>query len=139
MAKWDFDILDRFDDEPEKQWLYHPLVVYGPIIILIIGVIFHTMHWPASKLIILIGLMAMMVRSSIFFFSKRRKIAEWAYFVGRQFFSVLIVMLFIGFSIDRTYLITSFLLFAGGWAFFEFNKKKDQDETTNEDKIEDDY
>lgn len=137
MAKWDFDILDRFEDEPEKQWLHHPVVVYGPIIILIIGVVFHLQHWPASRLIMLIGLMAMMVRSSIFFFSKKRKTAEWAYFVGRQLFSVLVVMLFMRIPFDRRFLIASFLLFAGGWAFFAFNKKKGPDE--KDDKIEDDY
>jgi len=139
MAKWDFDILDRFDDEPEKQWFQHPAVVFGPIIILIIGVIFHLQHWAYSRLIILIGMMAMMVRSSIFFFSKRRKTAEWLYFVGRQLFSVLVVMLFMGIPFNKRYLLYSFLLFAGGWAMFSFSRKSDADENSNEDKIEDDF
>ncbi len=139
MPKWDFDVLDRFEEEPEKQWLHHPLVVYGPIIILIIGVVFHIQHWPAARLITLTGLMGMMVRSAIFFFSKKRNVAEWSYFTGRQLFSVLVVMLFIGIPFDRRYLIVSFLLFAGGWAFYAFNKKKSPEENSNDDKIEDDY
>ncbi len=139
MAKWDFDILDRFDEEPQKQWFHHPIMVYGPIVILIIGVIFHMLHWPFSRFILLVGLMAMMVRSSIYFFSKTRKIAEWIYFTGRQLFSVLIVMLFIGIPFDRRYLIVSFLLFACSWAFYSFSKKENIEQNPDEDKIEDDY
>src|SRR5690606_7522531 len=96
MAAGNENILDRFDEELEKQWFHHWLVVYGPVGLFIVGVVFRFMKWPFSSLILVAALSAMVIRSFIFFFSKKRRTSEWFYFLGRIAFTLLLILMFGG-------------------------------------------
>ena len=139
MEKFPGDVLDRFDEEPEKQWFQHPIIVYGSVIILIVGVLFRLMHWPYSRLLILIGIVLMIARSTIFFFTKRRKLTEWLYFLSRMNLSASIIMTFLSPMRDHRYISLSLAIFGISYLILVLTQPNQDKNTIKQENIEDDY
>jgi cobalamin biosynthesis protein CobD/CbiB len=139
MKKFLGEVLDQFDEEPEKQWFQHPVIVFGAVIILIVGVLFHIMHWPFSRFLILLGIALMMVRSSIFFFTKKRKLTEWLYFLSRMNLSVAIIMTFLYPMSEHRYMSISLAAFGLCYMILVLTQPKQDKSSSKQENIEDDY
>src|SRR5690606_13733278 len=111
MRKFLGDVLDQFDEEPEKQWFQHPIIIYGAVIILIIGVLFRIMEWLFSHHLILLGFVLMMVRSTFFFFTMMHNFAEWLYFLSRMNLSLAIILSFLSPLSSHNYISLSLAAF----------------------------
>lgn len=46
------------------------------------------LHWPYSTLMMATGLLTLLLRSTAFFFRKKRDLNEWIYFVSRSLFTL---------------------------------------------------
>ncbi|HEY8403640.1 MAG TPA: hypothetical protein VIK71_03425 [Flavobacteriales bacterium] len=139
MRKFLGDVLDQFDEEPEKQWFQHPIIIYGAVIILIIGVLFRIMEWPFSHHLILLGVVLMMVRSTIFFFTKMRKFAEWLYFLSRMNLSVAIILTFLSPLSSHNYISLSLAAFGFCYLILVLSQPKQNKNQPTQENIEDDY
>jgi cobalamin biosynthesis protein CobD/CbiB len=139
MKKFLDEVLDQFDEEPEKQWFQHPVIVYGSVIILIIGVFFQLMTWPFSRLLILIGIALMIARSTIFFFTKKRKFTEWLYFLSRMNLSVAIILTFLSPMREHRYISLSLAAFGICYLVLVLTQSKQDKNGNKQENIEDDY
>jgi uncharacterized membrane protein HdeD (DUF308 family) len=95
-------IIDR-PEEPEKKeanW-----IIYLSMAVLAIGVLFQWMHWPFSRLLVVSGFAGITGYNTYYFFSRKRPLYAWAYFVGR-------LLLLAGI------LLYLFRLWAPTWLFF---------------------
>jgi hypothetical protein len=130
-------ILDQFDEDQTPRWFEHWTVVYLPLALFILGLIFRFQHWPFALLLISSGLMAIMLRNLVFFFSKRRPFGEWAYFVGRMvlFAALILHFAFRMYSIKRIFV--ALIFFAIGVAIYWLTKNKANDDKM--EKLEDDF
>jgi len=127
MAENDDDVLDRFEDEPERHWLQHWSIVFGPVVLFIVGVLFRIQHWPGASFLIAAALTLILLRSFIFFFSKRRAIDEWFYFLGRIGLISVLVVDFAFIEVGRKWMLAALSLFAVGIIFYLFRRKEKQD------------
>jgi O-antigen/teichoic acid export membrane protein len=130
-------ILDQFEETRAPRWFEHWTVVYIPIVFFIVGLIFRLQHWPYSSWLIAGGLLLMLIRSAIFFFSKKRKLNEWIYLIGRfSLFLVLINHFTSTFGSPR-------LLFSGlviyGVCIIVYLVLKRKTQELPQEKLEDDY
>ncbi|MBX7052377.1 MAG: hypothetical protein K1X54_10105 [Flavobacteriales bacterium] len=137
MIKFSEKILDQFDEDRDRRWFEHWTVVYLPILLLIVGLLFRIQHWPFSSLLIASGLGAILIRNFIFFFSKSRSFAEWSYFVGRIF---LVVTLILHFGLKHYSIRSIFIglcVFATGALIYWLKREKKSDHQPEQ--IEDDF
>jgi|JI10StandDraft_1071094.scaffolds.fasta_scaffold01946_1 small-conductance mechanosensitive channel len=137
MQKNGWNLLDQFEDEEVSKWFHHWSIVYGPILVLCIGMVFRIQHWPGASLIISASLLLILVRSFIFFFTKKRLLYEWLYFIGRI---TLIIALAINFGfipLQKTVMLTVLGVFSLGVLAFVFRKRTPADDEP--EKQEDDY
>jgi hypothetical protein len=137
VIKFSEKILDQFDEDRDRRWFEHWSVVFVPLFLFILGLVFRIMHWPFASLLIASGLGAILIRNVIFFFSKSRSFAEWAYFIGRMF---LVTTLILHFGL-RFYSIRS--IFIGLCVFFVgvliYWLKRDKGDLNQPENLEDDF
>jgi hypothetical protein len=137
MQKNESDVLDQFEEEEEKRWYHHALIVYGPIALFSIGLIFRAQHWPGARLIITLAMALLVARSFIYFFTSRRKWFEWIYFSSRIVLLIALMFTF-GWNVDnKPILIPALIYFAFGVLIY-FIKTRNQKPEKHE-KEEDDY
>lgn len=133
------EVLDRFEEEPQKRWFHHWLIVFGPVCLMIMGILFRLAHYPYAVVLIIAGLVTMLLRSGIFFFTKSRSVLEWIYFIGRIAFSAMIILIFLGYRIDHILLLVCSVLFVASTVSLNFRGKKERQNASQEENIEDDY
>lgn len=137
MQKNELDILDQFEDEAESKWYHHGAIVYGPIVLLSIGLIFRVQHWPGARLILLVAMLLIMLRSFIFFLSTRRKWFEWIYFTSRIALMIALAYQF-GWDFGNSrFMIFALAFFCFGVLLYLFKTRKQTDDHI--EKEEDDY
>jgi predicted membrane channel-forming protein YqfA (hemolysin III family) len=136
MENFEEKILDRFNDEPSRTWIHHWSIVFVPISLFAIGVLFRFMHWPYARIIMAVGLILILLRSCIFFFTKKRSWDEWFYFLGRVSLISVLAIDFAFFPMNRKIMLLALTFFAIGVLIYVVRKKKAADEVENQ---EDDY
>jgi hypothetical protein len=137
MQKNEQDILDQFDEEVQRKWYHHGLVVYGPMLLLSIGLVFRVQHWPGARLILLFAMLMIMVRSFIFFLSSSRKWFEWIYFSSRITLMIALVYQFAWDFGNSTFMVFSLSFFSCGVLLYLFMTRKQTVEQPERE--EDDY
>jgi hypothetical protein len=129
-------ILDSFEDEPVRPWYFHWSVMYGPVLLLITGVFFRLMHWPWASLLMAAGLTLLIVRSIIFFFTRKRAFDEWFYFLGRITLVTVLVVNYGFRPVGKTWLLGSLVFFAIGVLLYALSKRRPAEA---KETAEDDY
>ena len=137
MEKDEEQILDQFEDEPQRQWYQHWSIVFGPVVLFIIGMLFRIQHWPRSMFIIALALFLILLRSFVFFFIKPRPLHEWIYFIGRIALISVLVVDFAFVALERKWLLTALTLFAIGVMVNLL--RRDKGTTAEPEQPEDDY
>ncbi len=137
MKNFDEKILDHFEDEPAKPWYQHWSVIFGPVVIFAIGVLFRIQYWPFALHIMATGLLLILFRSLVFFLSKKREAVEWIYFLGRLSLISVLAINFAFQKINRSVLLAALIFFGIGVLFYIMKKKKPEDE--HADHPADDY
>jgi uncharacterized membrane protein len=130
-------ILDQFDEEQEIRWFHHWSITIAPIAMLCIGMIFRMQHWPYASMIIAGSLMLLLLRSGIFFFSKKRKTHEWIYFCARVYLNLVLVAFFWGNMLSGRSIAIALVIFTIGVLTYVFHKKDNSEKLA--EKQEDDY
>ncbi len=137
MKKIDETVLDQFDEVPIKRWFQHWSVVFGPVVIFAVGVLFRVQHWPFALELMAVGLVLILCRSFIFFFSKKRENLEWIYFLGRISLISVLAANFAFQKMPRSILLGAMLLFGISVMVYILRKKRPEDE--HAENHEDDY
>jgi|LakMenEpi03Aug12_release.lakeMendotaPanAssembly.Ray.scaffolds.fasta_scaffold225520_3 hypothetical protein len=137
MQKSGHEILDQFEDEAERKWFHHGAIVYGPLVLLCIGLIFRVQHWPGSRLILFSAMLLIAARSFIFFFSTKRKWFEWIYFFSRIALMATLVYYFAWGSGNKRLMIIALSFFSLGVLVYFVKTRKQVSDTI--EKEEDDY
>ena len=136
MGENDEEVLDRWKETPEKQWYEHWTLVYLPIILIIIGVIFNLQHWPFAGSIMAVGLFFAMIKSFIYFFVKKRPLVEWIYFLARITLFVALLINFGFIQLNTSTFAVILLIYAFGVIVHLIKSKS---KSRDEEKPEDDY
>ncbi len=137
MQKSEPELLDQFDEETERKWFHHSAVVYGPMVMLCIGLIFRVQHWPGTRLILLLAMALIVTRSFIYFFSSQRKWFEWIYFASRILLMLTLVYYFVWSSGNRRLMVFALSFFSIGVLLYFFNTRKQKSDLIERE--EDDY
>jgi hypothetical protein len=128
-------IIDRPDAPPPDQltWL-----IYASMGVLAVGVLFHYMHWPFARYIVLIGFGGTTFYNGYLFFTKPRPFYAWAYFIGRLLLLAGILLYLFRLSPPIILFFLAMICFALGMLFSsKSSKEKFQDEQTKNNEDED--
>lgn len=130
-------ILDWHEDEPTKRWYHHWFFALLPALVFAIGTVFKLMHWPKASWIIGFALFLILLRSCLLFFSKKRNVFDWIYFIGRITLILALAVHFALVHLPKKVLLSALTLFGISVLTFLLQKKSPADEAP--ENADDDY